>query len=197
MSYKILKSENFLVSIKTILGIITGIFFRLTPQVVLYMSVVFLLPLGTWRGPLYKETIGTIIDNCSSNWWRNLFYIQNFYQSKSMCGIHTWFLSVYFQYHVLTLALYIILHKYFAKSFTRTSIILVAISFLLTIVIGVCLDIPPGLINTGRDEHFYKVFFDHFYMKPWSHYSVFLIGMALGPIFTNLKPVKLSMVRSY
>ncbi|CAG2103571.1 unnamed protein product, partial [Medioppia subpectinata] len=173
------------------LGFLLVRYLRLTPQLFVFMLLTFLMPLGGWAsGPLWRETITPIIDNCSTNWWWNVFYIQNLFKAPQICAIHSWFLACDMQYHWFSLLLVIpVLYRF------RLGVVLaigtIVLCYVISIIIGNAYDLPPGLINTGRDQHFLCYYIDLFYIKPWSHSTVFFIGFLFGLIAYKNKTKKL------
>ena len=178
----------------SVVGFLISKYIRLTPQLIFFILLTFLIPLGGFSaGPIWKETVDPLVDNCSNNWWHNLLYIQNMFRGKTMCGLHTWFLAADMQYHWISI-FFIVPLLYNIKLGHILAWTGVVIFYLVSIVISYYLDLPPGLLNSARDEHFYNYFFDLFYMKPWSHATVFFIGYLLGIALFNARFTKMNLV---
>lgn len=56
-------------------------YLRLTPGLAFSICFVFLLP-RFGSGPLWRETVGPIVDGCRENWWVNLLYLQNYVNAE-------------------------------------------------------------------------------------------------------------------
>lgn len=174
------------------IGFLLSRFLRLTPQLFIFILLTFLIPL-LGSGPLWTETMRPIIDNCYQNWWRNLFYIQNLFKASEMCALHSWYLACDMQYHWISLIIVIPL-LYKAKLGALINFITIISFYIISTIISYLFDLPPGLINTGRDKYFLDYYIDLFYIKPWSHGTVFFIGFLLGIMAYNHKFIKLNKV---
>lgn len=176
-------------------GFLLARFLRLSPQLFIFILLTFLVPvLGGWAsGPIWKETIDPIIENCRTNWWWNIFYVQNFFKATDICALHSWYLACDMQYHWMSLLMVIPL-LYRPKWGVIVTCVSIMAFYLTSIIIGYSYDLPPGLINTGRDQYFLDYYIDLFYIKPWSHSTVFFIGFLFGIIAYNKKFKKLSKV---
>jgi len=64
-------------------GFLLSRFVRLTPQLAIFILLTTLIPtLGS--GPIWNQHISPIVDNCINYGWRNLLYIQTFFDTKDM-----------------------------------------------------------------------------------------------------------------
>ena len=196
-SYITLQYTNGKLSRFSAIGYLVSKYVRLTPHVIFYMLGIFLIPLGGWAsGPIWKETMDPLLESCSENWWWNLLFLQNFLTRHQICGRHTWFLGVDMQFHWLS-TLFIIPILYRSKlgnALTGTSVVAFYVT---SIIISFMLDLPPGLINTARDDMTLariSPFVEYFYWMPWSHVTVFLSGLIFGSYVYDKKFKKISKV---
>ena len=189
-SYITLQYTNAELSRFSTTGFLISKYLRLTPQLIFYILGIYLIPLGGWAsGPIWNETMSPVIENCSERWWWNLLFIQNFVNRHQICGVHTWFLGVDMQYHWLSILFIIpILYSYkLGNAITGMSIVAFYVA---SVIISYCLDLPPGLVNTARDDLTpapISPFIEYFYWMPWSHATVFLIGLMFGNFIHNRK----------
>jgi hypothetical protein len=53
--------------------------FRLTPvyAVVIAFGASWYIHMG--EGPMWNNTVGTMVENCRRHWWTNLLYLNNYY----------------------------------------------------------------------------------------------------------------------
>ena len=172
------------------IGFLITKYLRLTPQIIFYILGTFLLPLGGWAsGPIWNETMNPILKGCSQHWWRNLLYIQNFLTRHTICGGHTWFISVNMQYHWLSIVFIIpVLYSYKLGNVIMGTSVLVFYVFAVTM--SYILDLPPGLVATARHDMTpvpISPIQEHYYWMPWSHLTVFLIGLLFGNFIYNKK----------
>ncbi|XP_066999863.2 nose resistant to fluoxetine protein 6 [Anabrus simplex] len=77
-------------------------YIRLTPALaVMILMTVTLFNYGG-EGPLWDSRHRTAREACEKNWWANLLYINNYYDSGTMCLGQTWYLAVDMQLHFLS-----------------------------------------------------------------------------------------------
>ncbi len=69
--------------------------------------------------------------------------------------MHTWFLSVDLQYHCMSLIVMIALHKNI-KFGLKMNLLLITGFALLSAIITLIYDFPPGVVNTGREYEISK-----------------------------------------
>lgn len=53
------------------------------------------------NGPLFPNE-GFESPDCKSQWWANIFYINNFYKPDSFCFGISWYLANDFQFHLFS-----------------------------------------------------------------------------------------------
>jgi len=83
---------------------IIGRWLRLTPQVFLISMIYIVLPIAG-DGPHWNLMVGEYSENCSKNWWVNMFHVQAFYRKRRMCNFPTWWISIDSFHHIVALAL--------------------------------------------------------------------------------------------
>jgi len=71
-------------------------YIRLTPAYALIMLVLSTLLLHMGSGPLWA-TKEDQADACAQQWWKNLLYINNFFDAKPSCMGESWYLAADFQ----------------------------------------------------------------------------------------------------
>ncbi|CAN8019989.1 unnamed protein product, partial [Ixodes persulcatus] len=82
----------------------------MAPPLLLSLGLLFLMPvLGD--GPFWTDIMGTEIQLCERAWWSNLLFINNFWQSKEMCLVATWYLACNFQFFIISVFIIIPLYK--------------------------------------------------------------------------------------
>ncbi|XP_051158233.1 nose resistant to fluoxetine protein 6-like [Leptopilina boulardi] len=62
-------------------------------------------------GPFWESTMGVFRDSCSSYWWTNLFFINNYFGGNNKCVMQCWYLAVDFHCYLIGLLLIIAFHK--------------------------------------------------------------------------------------
>ncbi|XP_054167794.1 nose resistant to fluoxetine protein 6-like [Oppia nitens] len=159
-------------------GFLISRIMRLTPQLALFLLFNFLLPL-MGSGPIWHETIDKLINKCQQNWWLNLLYVQNFIDVNNMCAHHTWYTASDMQFHFLSL-LIILAFLYNVRLGFIVNILTIITFVIISSVIIYVYDLPPAIVNTGRDQYFQDYYVELFYYKPWPHAIIFFTGLAFG-----------------
>lgn len=81
---------------------IFGRWLRLTPQI-LFISMIYIVLPAISYGPHWFPIVGEYSENCVQNWWINALHLQAFYKKDEMCNFVTWWVSIDFFYHFLSL----------------------------------------------------------------------------------------------
>ncbi|CRK99548.1 CLUMA_CG012865, isoform A [Clunio marinus] len=153
-------------------------FMRLTPS---YLVIIWFTELS--MKTVYNETVFTpgLIDhvNCKKYWWRNIFYINNFYPLSEMCLMWSWYLANDFQFFIILSVLLIISTRYLRVSLLSIGLLLV--SFLITTVY---MSVHYNYIHKVSDPF---ESFDILYDKPWQRFSPYFMGMFTGYILHRYK----------
>ncbi|XP_077532446.1 O-acyltransferase like protein-like [Haemaphysalis longicornis] len=162
-------------------------YWRMAPPLLLSLGLLFLMPvLGD--GPFWNDIMGTEIRLCEKSWWSNLLFINNFWESKQMCLVATWYLACNFQFFVISVFILIPLYNWPAVGLSITFLLLLAGS-IVSGVITFLLKLPPGLIfypdlDTVSDLVTYV------YHKPYNHIGPYCVGVFLGYIIVKHRTVK-------
>ncbi|XP_053208215.1 nose resistant to fluoxetine protein 6-like [Panonychus citri] len=183
MAYTI-GSSNALKSVK----FIARKYLRITPIVMIAVGWLTILPLGKkiYRGgPTWGDFVPKASANCANNGLFNLLYIQNFLDPASMCLKNTWIFAVEMQLYLIFIPLLLLVRKTSRASLMVLLTIISAIGFLCNLLTVYNYELPPHLIWTLPDpqqrDYYYKVH----YFKPWTHLSVFAIGIGAGHLCSS------------
>uniref|UniRef100_A0A182W061 Nose resistant-to-fluoxetine protein N-terminal domain-containing protein n=1 Tax=Anopheles minimus TaxID=112268 RepID=A0A182W061_9DIPT len=148
-------------------------YLRLTP--VYWFTIVTNEIILKWT---YDRSVFTpgIIDHitCDRFWWRNIFYVNNWFPFTEMCMIWSWYLANDMQFYVIAIVLLMISSRNFRLA--------VGLLFL-------CLG-GSWLLSIYFSLHYrytYKVAdpfesFDILYDKPWQRIGPYIVGMITGYI---------------
>uniref|UniRef100_A0A182N643 Nose resistant-to-fluoxetine protein N-terminal domain-containing protein n=1 Tax=Anopheles dirus TaxID=7168 RepID=A0A182N643_9DIPT len=148
-------------------------YLRLTP--VYWFTIVANEIILKWT---YDRSVFTpgIIDHitCDRFWWRNIFYVNNWFPFTEMCMIWSWYLANDMQFYVIAIVLLMISSRNFRLA--------VGLLFL-------CLG-GSWLLSVYFSLHYrytYKVAdpfesFDILYDKPWQRIGPYIVGMITGYI---------------
>ncbi|KAK5638733.1 hypothetical protein RI129_013028 [Pyrocoelia pectoralis] len=108
---------------------------ELTPSLAAFILFVVGLLKFLGSGPMWPSFERYTIEPCKEDWWYNLLYISNFTKGKVHCLGPTWYLSVDFQFFLISPILLILLKRW-------PKPVLVAIAFL----IGCCLAVVFAMV---------------------------------------------------
>ncbi|CAJ0594648.1 unnamed protein product [Cylicocyclus nassatus] len=176
-------------------------YIRLTPPVMIFIWF-FVTVTPLINGPWAQSATGmqtTLYKPCEKYWWRNILYINNFFDLTQNCYIITWYLACDMQLYVIAPIFLIV----FYISWIAGSVLVclcIAGSIAYVYYISIHLDIPPIIVGAFAFDDIanfgLKVldFFDLYYQKPWSRCTPYLIGFAVGYFLASGKKPKLNKV---
>ena len=156
---------------------------RLTPA----MMLVILATVGLWKvmgndsSPLWQP-MQTQLKACEKHWWTNLFYINNLF-SDNYCIGWTWYLANDFQFYAISPPIIILMYKYPLIGGLSTAA-LTALSCLAAFIVSYEKNLPPGstsyMMNFHIADEFNIYSFNTIYIKPWTRFCSYGVGMLLG-----------------
>uniref|UniRef100_T1K6V1 Nose resistant-to-fluoxetine protein N-terminal domain-containing protein n=1 Tax=Tetranychus urticae TaxID=32264 RepID=T1K6V1_TETUR len=163
-------------------------YLRITPIVMIAVGWLTILPLTKkiYRGgPTWGDFVPKASNNCATNGLLNLLYVQNFIHPAEMCLKNTWIFAVEMQLYAVFIPLLLLTRKTSRSSLIILLAIVSAIGFLCNLLTVYKFELPPHLIWTLPDpqqrDHYYNVH----YFKPWTHLSVFAIGIGAGHLCSS------------
>ncbi|KAJ8716965.1 hypothetical protein PYW08_005364 [Mythimna loreyi] len=110
---------------------------RLTPSYAVVLGLTMTWLRFCTRGPLWQEIVAREATHCRENWWRNLLYINNYFNDSS-CMTQMWYMAADTQLYILGVIIFVV----FRTALSRK------IAFPLIFVIG-CL--IPGYVTYYHD----------------------------------------------
>lgn len=141
----------------------------------------FTIPLS-YNGPNYNNRI---IRYCPKTWWKNLLFINNFFDSQE-CGVHLFFIALEMQLYLLFILFWFCLMKHFRKCGNATLIILatLGIGFELFYTINFSISIfnIEDALNPDGPQSKYDFFNDYLY-KPYNHLFSFILGVIAAQFY--------------
>ncbi|XP_064611188.1 O-acyltransferase like protein-like [Liolophura sinensis] len=165
-------------------------FWRLTP---IYMIVIMMFT-GLHKyvifGPLLPRDMSNA-ENCKTNWWTNLLYINNLVRVDDMCMGWTWYLANDMQFYIISPVFILALYFFPVVGVILTSL-LVAASITSTAIIenrgaGNMLNIKT--VAPGKPNYYNDI-----YVKPWCRVGAYAIGLLLAFIMYKRGQRKLSVI---
>ncbi|XP_011706939.1 PREDICTED: nose resistant to fluoxetine protein 6-like [Wasmannia auropunctata] len=115
---------------------------------------------------------------CAKYWWRNLVYINNFFDVNVMCMSWSWYLANDMQFYIVAMTLLILSTMYFHAVVKILGGFLIG-SIILSGYISYIYEYIPTLDVLNR-------FADVFYTPPWMRIIPYIIGIIVGYILTIL-----------
>ncbi|XP_012156246.1 uncharacterized protein LOC101448338 [Ceratitis capitata] len=152
-------------------------YIRLTPA---YLFVIFFNDFTlrqTFNNSVFQPNVAA--DTCSSYWWRNILYVNNFYPLSEICMIWSWYMANDMQFFVMASLLLVLSTRYF-----KTTAIIVC-SFLLSSW-GITGIISLHYRYTHKVANPFESF-DFLYDKPWQRVGTYIMGMLAGFIIYKVK----------
>ncbi|XP_046724213.1 O-acyltransferase like protein [Silurus meridionalis] len=113
--------------------------------------------------------------NCKEFWWSNLLLINNLITITHTCAPWTWYLSVDFQFYMMTPFL-IFLHRLNKHVFVGVAFALLAMSCVSSSLITAFLHLPVHQPTTLESE----TYFEYYYNKPYTRLGPYLLGILAG-----------------
>ncbi|KAI1303195.1 Nose resistant to fluoxetine protein 6 [Halotydeus destructor] len=169
-------------------------YFRIVPVVMVGVAIMILLPLldtGLLKGPVWKDIIDNRTLTCQQTWYRNIFFIQNFWHPAQSCLSETWLLCVEMQLG----ALFTIVLGVMASLKNRGSEV---VAWTLMGAIGIigfafnaaevyAYQLPPTWFWTLPDPEQRDEYFELHLFRPWTHLSTYAIGVTAGMLCAQRK----------
>ncbi|CAF3405306.1 unnamed protein product [Rotaria socialis] len=187
-TYFISKTENDQFSIvKFFMNHYVHYYLRYTSlYAIILLIYITLSPYMAQNGPVYPID-GIETSSCRHNWWRNLLYINNFFDMRDGCMPISWFLAVNMQFHWITpLFLLIVSWKWLLGMVV--CIIFITIDVVSTAVIVSKNDYDYGFLSDlyshkGNFSNMTNGYFNDVYVKPWCRIGPYAVGLGIGYIF--------------
>uniref|UniRef100_A0A3P9K6D5 O-acyltransferase like protein-like n=1 Tax=Oryzias latipes TaxID=8090 RepID=A0A3P9K6D5_ORYLA len=147
---------------------------RIQPLHVFTMCLtISLISLVPW-GPYWFPFIDTMMD-CKSYWWGNLLLITNLIPVHDICIPWTWYLSLDFQCYTTT-PLLVFFYRLNKRVFAIVAGSLLLLTTVASAVVTALLRLPVFQPSTMTSENYVL----DYYVKPYTRYGPFLIGIMTG-----------------
>ena len=162
-------------------------YIRLTPLLAMVIAFICTLYVHLGDGPFWSQTAeqGTP-EVCRNNWWRNLLYVNNLFDTQTLCMGQTWYIAVDMQLFIaspivlLPLFFYPILGQIWL-------ILLIALNMFITGYVTWYNNLGP--LDDSPDSTLTR------YFMPYCRYGAYLVGVYTGWFLhqRRRRPVKLSL----
>jgi hypothetical protein len=147
------------------------------------LGIGFILPfLGS--GAIFEYVV-ILTDKCTSNFWYNLLYINNFTDRDSMCSGHTWYLANDMQFFLISIILFIFLNK--GKIQIMIINVIIALLFIVSIIVQIfiCLNNKYWYSDYNHHVEDNETFFNNYYIKPRSMITPYILGLYFCELFLD------------
>ncbi|XP_064456988.1 nose resistant to fluoxetine protein 6-like [Ornithodoros turicata] len=161
--------------------------YRASVSILLVSAVAIMLPIvGT--GPMWRETMQPVADNCRANWWINLIFLNNILLlPEDRCLEISWYFSVLIQLCLVgSLVILVIKRRFFFGMALNVS--LVGCCVIVMGVLTVTQHLPPTVLFAQADIKSRLEMENMMYQQPYVHMGPFCIGLGLACILVN-KPI--------
>ncbi|XP_008422732.1 nose resistant to fluoxetine protein 6 [Poecilia reticulata] len=145
--------------------------------VCLTISVISLVRWGPYWFPFVE-----MLTDCKAYWWANLLLVSNLLPVHEICIPWTWYLSLDFQCYATT-PLLVYIYRLKRSVFAVVVGGILVSTTVASAAITACLHLPVFQPSTITSDNYVL----HYYVKPYTRYGPFLIGILAGIYLTTKK----------
>ncbi|XP_043465576.1 nose resistant to fluoxetine protein 6-like [Leptopilina heterotoma] len=169
------------------------VFKRIVRLLPLYMFVTLGYATIFYRlgsGPFWESIMGFTRNSCSSYWWTNLFFINNYFGGNNKCVIQSWYLAIDVQCYIIGL----LLIRAFYKMPRKIGYIFINCALICSIVITFYFtyknDSDPIFKSISAQRRIEDSdYFINYYVKTHVRSSTYIIGLIFGILMYDYKKV--------
>ncbi|GFU16713.1 nose resistant to fluoxetine protein 6 [Nephila pilipes] len=168
------------------------IFHRLWRIIPVYVYVILFMFIGNLlgSGPIWYDTTHKYIQACYDNWWTNLLFINNFYNSDNMCIPQSWYIASDFQLYIAALLILLPMLRWPKVGISLCGLVIIAT--ILYSGIGTYInEYPPTMLFAHPDPGQRIGYWAHFYFRPFVHAGPYCIGMLAGYLLATKPDLKI------
>ncbi|XP_051166883.1 O-acyltransferase like protein-like isoform X2 [Leptopilina boulardi] len=139
-------------------------------------------------GPFWESRVGFNRDSCSSNWWTNLFLINNYFGGNNKCVAQSWYLAVDFQCYLFGLILITAFNKMSRKIGYIFLCCILIISTALTFYFTYKNNADPVFTSYVRTRRIEEIdYFLNYYLKTHLRLAAYVTGLICGAFMFDCK----------
>ncbi|XP_063232231.1 nose resistant to fluoxetine protein 6-like [Bacillus rossius redtenbacheri] len=166
---------------------------RLIPALMTVVAFEAFFLFNLYSGPLWKESIGSEVENCRSNWWTNALLVNNYVHQQSPCVDTAWYVACDFQLFIVSCAL-----LKFVKRMKEYGFMLllgaVVCSVAVTATLTYVRDLDPTMIpDQSILEHNYNDTYLTTYITAYCRSGPYFVGMLFAYWLFVMKTKKLEI----
>ncbi|XP_051158232.1 O-acyltransferase like protein-like [Leptopilina boulardi] len=142
-------------------------------------------------GPFWEVAVGLNRDSCSSHWWSNLFFINNYFSGDNKCVIQSWYLAVDFHCFLIGLLLITAFNKMSRKIGYIFLCCTLIFSAALTFYFTYNNDADPILISYVTFRIAEEMdYFLNYYVKSHLRLAAYITGLIFGALLYDCKKTR-------
>lgn len=165
-------------------------FWRMTPALGLTIALFFCMPLID-SGPIWNSSLNPPLQQCQNLWWANFLFINNWWNTDQYCLIHTWYLAALMQFHIAGILLLLLVYRWPVIGVILGSMLTVACATITSLLV-IWNNYPMPAPGLTKDMDVTEDFISRVYIKPFSHFTTYLVGMIIGYFILKFHDRKLS-----
>ncbi|CAL1277772.1 unnamed protein product [Larinioides sclopetarius] len=161
-------------------------YIRLTPVYMIVVAFYSTLNKYLGSGPIWPDAAANTDPNCDVSLWRNLLYFSNFQPDIQKCMAWTWYLANDMQFYIISPLFLVTLWRWPKIGYSVMASFL-CITYITSFVITYKYNLVTGLSNVASkfsdiNQFFsqWSEYFSKFYIKPYTRFDPYLIGIALA-----------------
>ncbi|XP_026315714.1 O-acyltransferase like protein-like [Hyposmocoma kahamanoa] len=162
----------------------------LATTVLLQASVVFYM----YDGAMWT-LVGFVTEECRTNWWLTLLYVQNFFQP--ICVSHSWYLAIDMQLYVLSPLVLVWVLSGKKKRAWSALIVALLVSLTASSIYNFVNNFPGSTIQAILEVN--ERYGRYYYFNTLTRCSPFFVGMCFGYLihFWREKRIRLTRILNY
>ncbi|RWS15985.1 nose resistant to fluoxetine protein 6-like protein [Dinothrombium tinctorium] len=144
------------------------------------------LPLSNLISPIFERNALEITSKCESNWWSNIFFLNNWFKVDNMCLQQTWILSVGFQLYFLAFFVIVAIYKAPVLGFIMTTL-LILVGIVVPGFVTFLYKLPPTFILDNPYIKQVKEDLEINFFPTFNHFTPYFVGVLVGYLIFKKK----------
>ncbi|GBN00238.1 hypothetical protein AVEN_14282-1 [Araneus ventricosus] len=165
---------------------------RIVPVYYFILLCGLLVPL-MGSGPMFEDTMEDSIYPCFRYWWRNLLFINNFFNMSEMCMLHFWYVACDMQLFLVSVVVLLAFIRS-ERAGIFMSVLIIVSSIIYSGTITYAKDLMPTLTVAYTDPEDRSMFFFYTYGNVLSRAGPYFIGILSGYLLIKHSDIKIPKV---
>ncbi|CAL1281405.1 unnamed protein product [Larinioides sclopetarius] len=165
---------------------------RIVPVYYFILLCGLLVPL-MGSGPMFEDTMADSIYPCFRYWWRNLLFINNFFNMSEMCMLHFWYVACDMQLFMVSIIVLLAFIRS-EKAGIIMSVLIIVSSIIYSGTITYAKDLMPTLTVAYTDPEDRSMFFFYTYGNVLSRAGPYFIGILSGYLLIKSPDIKIPKI---